>query len=57
MTDKEAFEIVLARAEVHIMENDLDDKETFKDTWGAVLQMQKYEDDFPKKLENTCELD
>lgn len=52
MTDKEAFEIVLARAEVHIMENDLDDKETFKDTWGAVLQMQKYEDDFPNKLEN-----
>lgn len=52
MTDKEAFKIVLARAEVHIMENDLDDKETFKATWGAVLQMQKYEDDFPNKLED-----
>ena len=51
MTDKEAFEIVLSRAEVHIMENDLDCKETFKATWGAVLKMQKYEDDFPNKLE------
>lgn len=52
MTDKEAFKIVLARAEVHIMENDLDDKETLKATWGAVQQMQKYEENFPNKSED-----
>ena len=50
MTDKEAFEIILARAEVHIMEND--EGKEYEETWGAVEIMQKYEDDFPNKSEN-----
>ena len=50
MTDKKAFEIILARAEVHIMEND--EGKEYEETWGAVEIMQKYEDNFPNKSED-----